>query len=191
MKDQKYTERILPIKKIGERIWKDILNFEGLYQGSNDGLVKSLERYVKCKYGVRLIKERILKPSQDKDGYLVVSLCKEGNVDQYFIHTLICTTFHGPCPEGMECRHLDNNTTNNHVDNLCWGTKKENQHDRIANGTDNRGEKSSTRKLTQVQVNEIRKLYATGKYTLKEVGDKFGVCLSNISLIVKYKHWKY
>jgi len=67
-----------------------------------------------------------LQPSPDSDGYLHVSIGRR----KYAIHTLVLEAFVGPCPEDLDCcRHLNGNKTDNHVDNLCWGTDVENAQD--------------------------------------------------------------
>lgn len=98
-----------------EEIWKDIKGYEGLYQISNLGNVKSLNRKIKNRKCVELIK----KPSVLR-GYLKVSLCKYGEIKYYFIHRLVAETFI-PNPEKLSCvNHKDCNPSNNRVDNLEW-----------------------------------------------------------------------
>lgn len=87
-----------------EGIWRDIKNFEGLYQVSNEGLVKSLERTVAGKNGSeRTIRERILKPSTNGYGYLQVILCNgSGKRKTFKVHRLVCEAF----PENwFKCRN--------------------------------------------------------------------------------------
>lgn len=102
-------------------IWKDIKQYEGYYQISNCGKVKSLKRKFK--------NQRILKPGIPKNGYLFVCLCKNSNYSRFNIHRLVLETF-VPNPENKPyCNHKDGNKHNNHIDNLEWVTNKENiQH---------------------------------------------------------------
>ena len=115
-------------------IWKDIEGYEGLYQVSNLGRVKSLN--YKCTK-----EEKILKLMSDKDGYLYVNLYKEGKRKTYKVHRLVAKAFI-PNPENkLEVNHKDEDKTNNKVENLEWMTCKEN----INYGTRNeRSRKSQT-----------------------------------------------
>lgn len=97
-----------------------------------------------------------LNPSVGARGYLLVNLYSEVQPPKsYRVHRLILETFVGPCPVGMEGRHLDGNKQNNHLTNLAWGTPKENGKDRILHGTSLRGERSPHAKLTDQQRNQL------------------------------------
>lgn len=102
-------------------VWKDIRDYENLYQGSNLGRVKSFDRWVKGRNGsVRLIKGRILKQCTDKDGYLQVVLCKNNKQKTYKVHRLVAETFI-PNTDNLPCiNHRDECKTNNNVENLEW-----------------------------------------------------------------------
>ena len=114
-----------------QEIWKDIEGFEGLYQVSNYGRVKSLDRvseyYSKAGYySKRAVKGRILSIASNPAGYRQVILCKQGEHTQVMIHRLVAKTFL-PNPDLLpEVNHKDENKSNNHVDNLEWCTPKYN-----------------------------------------------------------------
>ena len=96
--------------------WKDIEGYQGLYQISDKGRVKSLY------FG----KERILKPGNNGQGYLHVILCKNGKMKYYKVHRLVCQTFI-PNPNNLpEVNHKDENKENNSVHNLEWCSSKYN-----------------------------------------------------------------
>jgi hypothetical protein len=103
-------------------MWKDVVGFEGIYQVSDDGQVKALERDID--YGNRMChrKERLLRQHFNSDGYYMVKLldCKNHNV-----HRLVAEAFLGVYPE-LEVDHVDTVRTNNHVSNLRWVTHHEN-----------------------------------------------------------------
>jgi hypothetical protein len=117
-----------------EEIWKDIKGYEGLYQVSNLGRVKSLERTVSKKDGsMQHRKERILKLVTRPNGYLQVNLCNGSGKKAFKVHRLVCVAFHEN-PENKPCvNHIDENKTNNTASNLEWCTVKEN----INHGTHN------------------------------------------------------
>ena len=109
-------------------IWKDIKGYEGRYQVSNMGRVKSLKRTVTKKNGRKqTIQERFLKPRGNSNGYLRVYLREGGDTGKNFsVHRLVCEAFHEN-PENKPCvNHIDENKVNNVASNLEWCTVKEN-----------------------------------------------------------------
>lgn len=108
--------------------WKDIIGYEGLYEASNLGRVKSLERYVK--HGGLLIcrKERILKPFLQRQNkrYLQVRLYKDGSKKLFSVHRLVWEAFNGKIPEGMQINHINEDPSDNRLENLNLMTPKEN-----------------------------------------------------------------
>ena len=105
-----------------KEIWKDIKGFEGLYQVSNLGRVKSLERIDAL--GHRL-KEKILKPRID-GRYYQVCLCKQSIKKNYRVHRLVWEAFNGQIPEGLQVNHINEVKTDNKLENLNLMTCKEN-----------------------------------------------------------------
>lgn len=113
-----------------QEIWKDIKGYEGLYQISNCGNVKSLKKFNKTNKGYSSIgyyrKEKILKPIKNKNGYLQISLSKNGKSKIYFIHKLVAKEFLNNDNNFMYVNHKDENKLNNIVDNLEWCDAKYN-----------------------------------------------------------------
>lgn len=111
--------------------WRDIENYKGLYQVSNMGNIKSLERTVwNNSRGYRTVKERILKPRKNSCGYLQVNLCKDGKIKQYCIHKLVAQAFIQFVPEAdtsYEIDHRNTEKTDNRVSNLCFVTSSQNK----------------------------------------------------------------
>ena len=110
-----------------EEIWKDIPGYEGLYQVSNIGRLRSMN-YKKT--GVI----KLLKMHADNDGYIHIKLNKNGKRQSYLVSRIVYEAFKGPIPDGMEVNHIDENKTNNtlenlnlltHRDNVNWGTHNE------------------------------------------------------------------
>jgi hypothetical protein len=131
----KYGEDDCPAKPLEEpkqEIWKDIPHYEGLYQVSNFGNVKSLERYVKGKIKNRLQKENILSKRLvgDKGNqYYAVTLCNNKDRKQVKVSVLVAMAFLNHTPNGyggFTVDHIDNNPLNNNIDNLQVITKREN-----------------------------------------------------------------
>ena len=109
-----------------KEIWKDIEGFEGYYQISNMGRVKSLERTVWNGRGYQKVPEKILEGGDNGYGYLKVELCKEGKVKTCRIHRLVAMAFI-PNPNNLpEVNHKDKIRTNNKVENLEWCTSQYN-----------------------------------------------------------------
>lgn len=106
-----------------KEIWKDIPEFEGLYQASNLGRIKSLER-INAR-GNRL-KEKILKPGINQYGYYQVQLYKNSIGKMYIVHRLVWIAFNGPIPEGLQVNHINEIKIDNKLENLNLMTPKEN-----------------------------------------------------------------
>jgi len=118
--------------------WKNIKGYEGLYQVSDHGRVRSLDRVVSYRTGGRRNwKGKVRKLSVSTAGYLCVNLYKNGTPKPYSVHRLVALTFLGPCPKGLEVRHGVGGILDNTPKNLQYGTRSENYKDRIRDGTCN------------------------------------------------------
>lgn len=111
--------------------WKDVEGYEGIYQVSDTGLVRSLDRVSinKTKNGKDRpckLKGRILKPHTRKDGRLSVAFSKNGKLKTFSVHVLVAKSFVEGERDGLEINHKDGDYTNNHYTNLEWVTKTEN-----------------------------------------------------------------
>ena len=109
--------------------WKNVIGYEGLYEVSNTGQVRSLDRYVKYSNGrICLHKGKVLSPAKDKYGYLAVVLSCNGKQKTIKIHRLVAQAFIENPDNLPEVNHLDEDKTNNNVDNLEWCTTKYNSN---------------------------------------------------------------
>lgn len=124
--------------------WLPVPGWEGIYEASNLGRVKSLSRKVRhFAGGYRVTKDRILRGSLTANGYVLVTLRHDGVGERVFAHRIICRTFHGaPDDASLEVRHLDGCRTNNAASNLAWGTRSENNYDKTLHGTNHQVNKT-------------------------------------------------
>lgn len=175
-------------------IWKKVQGYSKFYEVSNLGRVRSLDRktgHGKGKFK-RKLKGRILNQTINKNGYPYVSLSKKGIVKKYFISWLVAEAFIEKRPKGKECNHIDGNKSNNHVNNLEWVTRAENNyHKENILGLHNRGERQGLAKLTNDKIVKIIRLYKTGKFTQKELGAIFNISRGHVSDIILRKVWKH
>lgn len=172
---------------------KLIAGFDGFYKVSDTGLIWS------CYPKGRLTRERpvikgdwvLRRQTQHKAGHMMVSLSFAGKRGSYYVHRLILEAFVGPCPEGMECRHLNGIPNDNRLENLEWSTYQINQMDRAKHGTSNRGERCASSRLTKDQVIKIRKKYAAGKITYRELAEIYEVSQSTVYELITRQTWKH
>ena len=106
---------------------------------------------------------------------------------QVGVHVLVLTAFVGPRPEGLYGCHRDDNPENNVLNNLYWGTPKENSNDKKLNGNQPYGEDCTAAKLTLEKVEEMRSL--KGKASQEIIGQLFGVGQPQVSRIINKKQW--
>jgi len=126
----------------------------------------------------------------DRHGYSVVKVRESGQNRNLLVHTAILSAFVGPRPSGGVCRHLDGNRSNNRLENLCWGTVRENYADAVCHGTAMVGSLQSQSKLTEDEVREIRRRAKSGPYGVQqELAREFGVSHTVISHVVSGKAW--
>ena len=163
--------------------WRDIVGYDGHYQVSSLGRVKSF------KWGV----EKILKPNCGKGDYCRVSLYQDGKLKKVLVHVLVARAFL-PNPNNLPVvNHIDNVHSNNRVENLQWVTYSENQRHAIRIGarTFRRGEENPLAKLTQEQADYIRAVHVSAdpNFGAKALAEKFGVTLRTIYRILHNKSY--
>jgi hypothetical protein len=175
------------VSNVNTEHWFPVVGYEGTYEVSDHGRVKRVLASAGAVAGC------VLKPAvANRCGHLVVVLCVGGRCRRMFVHRLVLTAVVGPCPPGMECRHLNGDPADNRIENLVWGTRTENMADKLRHGTTfhPRGEQNGCAKLTEANVIEIRTLLAQ-RLTCAEIGRRFGVDRATISDIKRGKHWTH
>ena len=117
--------------------WRPVVGYEGIYEVSDHGRVRSLDRIKVRRDGVKVsVSGRALSPTPRRDcGHLQIHLYgPDGAMRTVRVHQLVLEAFVGPCPEGLMACHWDDDPTNNHVSNLRWDTHQSNMRDRVRNG---------------------------------------------------------
>ena len=147
--------------------------------------VNCAERYSVSSFG-RVVgpSGKQLKPMISHSGHLYVFIDRK----RRYIHRLVLESFIGNCPDGLECRHLDGNPHNNHVDNLAWGTKLENTNDRRLHGTMPIPHKSAWTKLKPENIPTIR--FLSLSYSSRSIARIFGTSHTTIQKIIRGERWK-
>ena len=124
--------------------WRPVVGYEGRYEVSNDGQVRSLDIYVNCKGGnKRLYKGRIKPLYTNNRGYLVVGLCKANETSHALVHRLVAEAFVPNKDNKPQVNHIDGCISNNNASNLEWVTDNENKaHSSIEAGGTQRPKKA-------------------------------------------------
>lgn len=154
--------------------WRDIPGFPG-YQVSNLGGVRGCRP--RNGKGPSLNFWRPLKQGRASKGHLFVTLAtgQKGGGKRRFVHRLVLEAFVGPCPPGMQARHVwTNDPTENHLDNLAWGTPTDDAADQDRHGTRRRGSQTAVAKLTEAEVLEMRRAWVDGA-SLTSLARRFGI----------------
>lgn len=179
-------------------VFADIRGYEGYYQVSNYGNVRSLDRVIKEKTGkTQTLKGRILKQRINPGGYHYIELGKNGTKATFAVHQLVAQAFLSNPNKKPIVNHIDGNRLNNSLSNLEWATYSENlEHAykaglRRAVSIEAVGNKNYKRKLKPEQVVEIRRLLAAGSLTHKEIATKFSVARSTVTEIKSGRRWKH
>lgn len=147
------------LNKNSKEIWRDVVGYEGLYQVSSMGRVKSLECWLYNGHRYFLKREKILKPAEDlrhkARGYLRVSLFKDGKKKRFFVHRLVASAFI-PNPENKpEVDHVNTIKTDNRLENLRWATSKENMNNPLTIACFLSGKNPHARSVINLDTNQI------------------------------------
>ena len=174
-------------------IWKAIPDWPG-YEVSDQGQVRSYWRppggggpwYIGSV-------PKVLQTWLNEHGYPAIHLAFYTTKGRFLVHRLILATFVGPCPPGQEGCHEDGIRTNCFLTNLRWDTRSKNHLDKRKHGTtpNFKGENHPQVKLTEVQVLQVRTLFAQGTYSKRELGKLLNIHEKTIGNIVLRRSWKH
>lgn len=167
--------------------WKPIPDYEGLYEISSHGRVRSLPRTVSFGARQRVTPAKVIAPYIRPIGYHTVKLGKGGRKRSAYIHRLVALVFIGPCPSRHEVCHRDGDKSNNRADNLYWGTRKQNIADNLRMGRHPFGESHGMAKLTAEQVIAIR----ADDRRANDISEDYPVSVAMIRRIKKRRNWSH
>lgn len=188
--------------------WRPIPEYEGLYEASNLGRLRSCDRITRHvnRWGTINGQHRrggILKTRVSNQGYERASLCKNGVGKTLSVHRLISKTFDKSFRSDLQVNHKDGNKLNNSISNLEPGTAKDNMAHAVKTGLYPFGDRNGSRthvekmprgsentqsKITEGDVIEIRRLRASG-WTLAQIADRFPINFRSVHNIVRGKTW--
>lgn len=170
--------------------WRDVVGYEGLYEVSSAGAIRSLTRTVRSgnQHGpmLKTYQGRDKAIYTDPDGYQGIALCKDGIQKTCRVSRLVLSAFVGAPGVGEEACHVDHDQANNALDNLHWGTRQANEDEKTASG---RRPASTVNKLTMDDAVAIREKWTLGA-SYKQLAAEFKTHHTNVWLIVKGKTWQ-
>lgn len=166
-----------------DELWLPVLGYEGLYEVSSEGRVRSLAG----RRSGRVLKSRVLKPFNIR-GYCLVGLSRNGVTKTFQVHRLVMCSFTGLEPL-LEVNHKDGNKSNNRHTNLEWVTHRENiDHAHRENLVDTRGEKNFKHKLLEEDVRVILLPFVESNVQLAEIFDVSPATITHIKLGQTWRH---
>ena len=172
-------------------IWMSVIGYEGFYDVSSDGRVRSLDRLLTQKSAragktvpLRRKGKELAPSPRSRDNRAAVSLSRDNRTCTRPVHVLVCEAFHGPRPIGMQACHNNGDYKDNQKSNLRWDTPKANQADRVLHGTNRRGEGIGTSKLKESDVVLIR-----GGMQRAEAIRRFGIGPTQFHRIKRGESW--
>jgi NUMOD4 motif/HNH endonuclease len=175
--------------------WKAVVGFEGLYEVSDRGRVRSigrLEVITRIQFGKkdthsRVRKGGLISVKENSRGYRVVTLWKNGKAYFPFVHQLVLAAFVGRRVKNSVSRHLDGNCRNNSPTNLAWGSQKDNVADSIEHGTWTHGIAHGMAKNNDEIVREIRR----SEDSQRVIAARYGISQGAVWQIRSGKTWKH
>lgn len=174
-----------------EEEWRDVVGYEGFYQVSSLGRVRSCDRVIRDSFGHnRFRRSRLLSPTIDKYGYYKLHLSKN-NVRGYFtIHVLVAKAFLGNRPDGLQVNHINGVKTDNCLGNLEYVSGSRNIVHAQDMGLKPVGSRCWQAKLSEADVSNIKLLISQGA-RIVDIAKRYGVVKETISSIKQGITWKH
>lgn len=170
--------------------WRPVVGYEGIYEVSDQGRVKSVDRVVPFGTRTMRVREKIMQVFPRDDGYLGVRLrnggAKSGGTPS--VHSLMCAAFYGPCPVGHNINHDNGIKTDNRLSNLAYVTFSENSRHAVRTGLAKIGEHHGRSKITEAQALDI--LRSRGQKHA-DIAARHNVSRALVGLILTRKIWKH
>jgi len=171
--------------------WRDVVGFEGFYQVSSLGRVRSVDRVVRDSFGHnRLRRSRMLSPAIDKYGYYKLHISKDNIRSHFTVHVLVARAFIGDRPDGLQVNHINGVKTDNRPENLEYVSGSRNIVHAQDMGLKPVGSRCWQAKLSESDVSTIKALIRQG-VNIIEIADRYGVVKQTISSIKQGVTWKH
>ena len=175
--------------------WASVPGFEGYYEVSDTGRVRSLDRVIHKPYRSGKIIKALLEgrelqqvAANGQGSHRAVALSRDGVVTKHLVHRLMLLAFIGPPPnDKSECCHYDGNDRNNRLSNLRWGSHADNAADSARHGL-KKGTRHHGAKLDNRKVRSIRLRYAAGE-GMTALAEQYGVTHTTIGRVVRRSGW--
>jgi hypothetical protein len=171
-------ENSTPLSTPTTEVWKPVPGYEGLYEVSDRGEVRSIAR-------------RALITVQRSRRYLTVCLYKDSRRKRHYVHAVVASAFIGERPAGHEVNHRDGDHLNNRADNLEYLTRSQNiRHAQRTLGS-YRGERHPLSKLTEADIIEIRRTTKRNRKDYDRVALSYGIAWGTVRNIMRGKSWRH
>jgi hypothetical protein len=171
--------------------WKPVSGYDGYYEVSSNGRVRSLDRIIDHPL-VQVRHGKMLKQTPNHKGYMRVSLNKNGNKKQEFVHKLVAQSFIYNIKRNPQINHIDGNKLNNNVENLEWCTNKENcQHAaKLKLRSPIKGSSHHNTVLSEEQVIDLKQKRKEG-WSYLRLMSFFNITKNNVASICTGRTWKH
>ncbi|MDR9419447.1 NUMOD4 domain-containing protein [Gracilimonas sp.] len=173
--------------EVNMELWKDIDGYDGYYQISNKGRVRTWKN---GRWG-RRDKPNIMRLHVNRYGYLEIRLQKENVKSLHRIHRLVAKNFVENPDNKPHVNHKDCDKLNNYPENLEWVTNTENVKHAVKNGLNVKGEASHFARLTKNDVLQIRSILSQGFATNTEIAEAYNISMPTVSNIKNRDSWRH